>query len=85
MAKLTPGIALASLLFVTVPAAGAGAQGQPEGQLTVAFDASIASSFLDPAEASGVATPFVFLYALHDALSKPLPGNNMAPCLAESW
>jgi peptide/nickel transport system substrate-binding protein len=27
----------------------------------------------------------VFLYALHDALIKPLPGNNMAPCLAESW
>ena len=29
--------------------------------------------------------PFVFLYALHDALIKPLPGNDMAPCLAESW
>ncbi len=27
----------------------------------------------------------MFLYALHDALLKPLPGNNMAPCLAESW
>jgi peptide/nickel transport system substrate-binding protein len=27
----------------------------------------------------------VFLYALHDALIKPLPGNTMAPCLAESW
>lgn len=26
------------------------AQGQPEGQLTIAFDASIATSFLDPAE-----------------------------------
>ena len=25
------------------------------------------------------------MYALHDALVKPLPGNNMAPCLAESW
>ena len=27
----------------------------------------------------------MFLYALHDALIKPLPGNDMAPCLAESW
>jgi peptide/nickel transport system substrate-binding protein len=27
----------------------------------------------------------VFLYALHDALIKPLPGNDRAPCLAESW
>jgi peptide/nickel transport system substrate-binding protein len=58
-------------------------QAQPDGQLTVAFDASIAPSFLDPAP--GIGTPFVFLYALHDALVKPLPGHDMAPCLAESW
>jgi peptide/nickel transport system substrate-binding protein len=61
------------------------AQSQADGQLTIAFDTSIASAYLDPAEVSGAATPFTFLYALHDALSKPLPGNNMAPCLAESW
>jgi peptide/nickel transport system substrate-binding protein len=60
-------------------------QGQPGDQLTIAFDVSIAPTFLDPAETSGIGTPFVFLYALHDALTKPLPGNNMAPCLAESW
>jgi peptide/nickel transport system substrate-binding protein len=27
----------------------------------------------------------MFLYALHDALLKPMPGNAMAPSLAESW
>ncbi len=64
---------------------GAGAQHKPEGQLVIAFDTSIAPTYLDPAETPGIATPFVFLYALHDALAKPLPGNNMAPCLAESW
>jgi peptide/nickel transport system substrate-binding protein len=63
----------------------ASAAGQPEGELTIAFDTSIAPTFLDPAETAGIATPFVFLYALHDALIKPLPGNDMAPCLAESW
>jgi peptide/nickel transport system substrate-binding protein len=63
----------------------AAAQGQPEGELTIAFDASIAPTFLDPAETPGIGTPFVFLYALHDALIKPLPGNDKAPCLAESW
>ena len=56
-----------------------------EGQLTIAFDTSIAPTYLDPAETTGIAAPFVFLYALHDALVKPLPGNHMAPCLAESW
>ena len=63
----------------------AAAQSQPEGQLIIAFDTTIAPAYLDPAETSGIATPFVFLYALHDALFKPLPGNDMAPCLAESW
>src|SRR5262245_55737775 len=63
----------------------AAAQSQPEGQLVIAFDTTIAPAYLDPAETSGIATPFVFLYALHDALVKPLPGNDMAPCLAESW
>jgi peptide/nickel transport system substrate-binding protein len=61
------------------------AASKPEGQLSIAFDTSIAPTYLDPAETPGTATPFTFLYALHDALIKPLPGNDMAPCLAESW
>jgi peptide/nickel transport system substrate-binding protein len=72
--------ALVALVAINTPAAG-----QPEGQLTIAFDTSIAPTYLDPAETTGIAAPFVFLYALHDALVKPLPGNPMAPCLAESW
>jgi peptide/nickel transport system substrate-binding protein len=63
----------------------AAAQSKPEEQLTIVFDTTIAPTYFDPAETSGIATPFVFLYALHDALVKPLPGNDMAPCLAESW
>ena len=27
----------------------------------------------------------MLLYALHDAMVKAMPGNPMAPCLAESW
>jgi peptide/nickel transport system substrate-binding protein len=71
-------------LIIAVWSGSAAAQ-TPDGQLTVAFDASIAPTFLDPAETPGIGTPFVFLYAMHDALAKPLPGNDMAPCLAESW
>src|SRR5512145_278366 len=84
MGKLRLGIALLS--FLVIASAGhVQGQGQPDGQLTVAFDAGIAPTFLDPAETPGIGTPFVFLYALHDALIKPLPGHDMAPCLAESW
>ena len=64
---------------------GARAEGQPEGHLTIAFDTTIAPAYLDPAQTTGIAAPFVFRYALHDALIKPLPGNLMTPCLAESW
>ena len=77
---------LVSFLFLVGLSGGeVGGQSQPDSQITIAFDASIANSFLDPAETPGIGTPFVFLYAMHDALIKPLPGNNMAPCLAESW
>jgi peptide/nickel transport system substrate-binding protein len=71
--------------MVTLMGLDATAQSQPGGQLIIAFDTSIAPTYLDPAETTGIATPFTFLYALHDALIKPLPGNDMAPCLAESW
>src|SRR5947209_15034929 len=85
MGRRTASIALLSLLGLCLWSGQVAAQSQPDGQLTIAFDASIAPTFLDPAETSRIATPFVFLYALHDALIKPLPGNDMAPCLAESW
>src|SRR5213594_3558985 len=80
------GVVFASFFLLLATWGGqAAGQSRPEGELTIAFDASIAPTFLDPAETSGLSTPFVFLYALHDALIKPLPGNDMAPCLAESW
>jgi peptide/nickel transport system substrate-binding protein len=83
--RRTASIALLSLLALGLWSGQAVAQPQPDGQLTIAFDVSIALTFLDPAETPGIGVPFVFLYALHDALMKPLPGNDMAPCLAESW
>src|SRR5438477_1007654 len=85
MARLTASIVLATVVLAGLALGRAAAQGPPEGQLTVAFDASIAPTFLDPAETPGIGTPFVFLYALHDALVKPMPGNDMAPSLATSW
>jgi peptide/nickel transport system substrate-binding protein len=57
----------------------------PEGQLTTAVHVSLAPAWFDPAETVGIITPFMFLYALHDALVKSMPGNPMAPSLAESW
>ena len=57
----------------------------PEGQLTWGVHVSLAPAWFDPAETPGIITPFMLLYALHDAMVKPMPGNAMAPSLAESW
>src|SRR3989454_6093059 len=78
-------ISLIVAMVATLASGHAAAPSPPEGQLVIAFDTSIAATYLDPAEAPGLQPPFVFHYALHDALVKPLPGNDMAPCLAESW
>ncbi len=57
----------------------------PAGEATVSFHVTIAPTWLDPATAPPQITPFGLLYALHDALVRPLPGQKMAPSLAESW
>src|SRR5438552_16834469 len=85
MVRLAASIVLVAVVGVGLATGRSAAQGPPEGQLTVAFDASVAPTFLDPAETPGIGTPFVFLYALHDALIKPMPGDDMAPSLATSW
>src|SRR3569623_1357957 len=57
----------------------------PGGQLTWAVHVSLAPTWFDPAETPGMITPFMLLYALHDAMVKPMPGKAGEPCLAEAW
>src|SRR2546426_1854467 len=57
----------------------------PAGQMTWALHFSLAPTLFEPAETAGLITPFMILYALHDALVKPMPDKSMAPSLAESW
>lgn len=56
----------------------------PKGQLTWGVHISLAPTWFDPAETPGIITPFMVMYALHDAMIKPMPGNPAAPSLAES-
>ena len=56
-----------------------------EGQMTWAVHISLAPTWFDPAETPGIVTPFLIMYAIHDAVAKPMPGKTMAPALAESW
>jgi len=76
-------VVLSIVLAVTLPAGAA--PDVPAGQMTWAAHITLAPTWFDPAETPGIGTPFMILYALHDALVKPMPGNPMAPSLAESW
>src|ERR1700730_14046448 len=77
-------IALAALGLVGGAPGSARADG-PQGQLTWGVHVSRAPIWFDPADTSGIITPFMVLYALHDAMVKPMPGQALAPSLAESW
>jgi peptide/nickel transport system substrate-binding protein len=72
---------LLALVAVVSPAAAAA----PDGQLTWGVHISLAPTWFDPAETQGIITPFMLMYAIHDALAKAMPGNPTAPSLAESW
>jgi peptide/nickel transport system substrate-binding protein len=61
------------------------AMAAPEGTMTWGVHITLASRWLDPAETEGIITPFMVLYALHDALVKPMPAGMNTPSLAESW
>jgi peptide/nickel transport system substrate-binding protein len=77
---------IVALLLPTDRLAGpAAAQGKPEGEVKFAMYVTLAPAWYDPAEVLGFITPFWIMYALHDALVKPMPGNLMTPSLAESW
>ena len=70
------------LLVAMSPSPGHAA---PEGQMTWAVHVSLAPTWFDPAETSGIITPWMVLFALHDAVAKPMPGTSLGPALAESW
>src|SRR5678815_3544986 len=74
------GLVLALALGAPAPVMAA-----PEGQMSWALHFSLAPTLFEPAETPGVVSPFMILYALHDAVVKPMPGRSMAPSLAESW
>jgi peptide/nickel transport system substrate-binding protein len=76
-------LALAGLGITGLP--GLALAAAPQGQLTWGVHVSLAPTWFDPAETSGIITPYMMLYALHDAMAKPMPDNPLAPSLAESW
>jgi len=78
-------VSVTGLLLATAVASDARAQAKPEGEMRWALYITISPNYFDPGEVVGQLTPFWFLYGMHDALVKAMPGNLMTPSLAESW
>src|ERR1700674_5892839 len=81
--------AFTRLLLVAVAALGAtpsiAAATAPSGRAIMAWFVTISPSWFDPSTAPPQITPFGMLYAIHDALVRPYPGEKMGASLAESW
>src|SRR5205085_730413 len=81
--QLLLGVTLAAVLITgTAPAFAADA---PAGTVTIGVHVTLVNRWLDPEETEALITPFMVLYALHDALVKPMPNGISTPSLAESW
>ena len=73
------------LLMLVMLSLAAPALAAQEGTLTIGLHVTLVSRWLDPGDTEALITPFMVLYALHDALVKPMPGGTNTPSLAESW
>src|SRR5262245_26831427 len=78
---LAASLIAAGLIIGIAPAVAA----PPPGEAVMAWHVTIPPSWFDPSTAPPQITPFGLLYAMHDALVRPYPGQKMGPSLAESW
>ena len=72
-------VRLALCFSLVVLAVSSPALATPKGQMTWGVHISLAPTWFDPAETQGIITPFMVMYAIHDALVKAMPGNPAAP------
>ena len=78
-------IVIPAALFVMLSVSSATFAAEPTGTITWGVHVTLATRWLDTAETDAEITPFMVMYALHDALVKPMPGGLNTPSLAESW
>src|SRR5262245_63015696 len=79
-------LAVLLLVAVTITAVVAvSVASAAEGEMRWGLHVTLAARWLDPAETEAFNTPFMVMYAVHDALVKPMPPGPTTPSLAESW
>ncbi len=76
---------LSAVLVTALPALDVPRAAAAEGELRWGLHVTLAAKWLDPAETEAFNTPYMIMYAIHDALVKPMPAGMTTPSLAESW
>ena len=76
---------VALVVFLVIAIAPTSVPAAPEGTITLGFHVTLAPRWFDPGDAEPAISPFMVLYALHDALVKPMPAGVNTASLAESW
>src|SRR5438105_4254449 len=80
MAHRRLSVALLTMAVLTLAGThGFAGQPTPAGEAVIAWHVTIAPTWFDPSTAPPQITPFGMLYALHDALVRPYPGQKMGP------
>jgi len=64
-----------AVLLVLLSSGAVAMAAEPSGTITWGVHVTLATRWLDTAETDAEITPFMVLYALHDALVKPMPGG----------
>jgi peptide/nickel transport system substrate-binding protein len=83
MSRLMLLVAIVVVVVLVAPYAVA-AEPAP-GEAVVAWHVTLAPSWLDPSTAPPQIAVFGVLYAIHDAVLRPLPGQRIGASLAEAW
>jgi len=85
LSSITRRGALGLSVAAAIGAVPRGSGAAPQGELRIASHVSLAPTWFDPAETAGIITPYMVMYAMHDAMVKPMPAGVSTPSLAESW
>src|ERR1700756_2868813 len=81
---LTRREALGLAAFGLIAGAPSFARAGAESQLSWGIHVSLAPTWFDPAEPPGLIPRLMTFYALPAAMVRPMPGQPLAPCLADS-
>ena len=77
-------ILVRALLVILICACAAPAFGA-ESEMRYGMHVTLPAKWLDPGDMEAFSTPYMIVYAIHDAMVKPMPAGMQTPSLAESW